>query len=85
MITDSLGLASRKAKTLLMRSRKYFVPVREIGNALCTRMRPSLEGSSGFSGWTRISRKRTPLLSWSLTPTAWQRTDGRAVWWVGEL
>ena len=32
-----------------------------------------------------MSKKRTPLFSCSFGPTAWQRTDGRALWQVGEL
>ena len=84
-MTVSLGLASRKENTVSVTCRKYLLPVREMGNALCTRMSPSSGGLSGLAGCTRMSRKRTPLFSWSFTLTAWQRTEGSAVWCVGEL
>lgn len=68
-----------------MRSRKYLVPVREMGKTLWTSTRPSLLGSSGLSGWTLMSKKRIPLSSCSGGEVAWQRTEGRALWQVGEL
>ena len=78
MIMLSLGLRSRKASISFTRSRKYFLPVTEMGKTLWTSKRPSLEGSSGVSGWTRISKKRTPFSSCSLGDTAWHLTEGKA-------
>lgn len=62
-------------------SGKYLMLVRDTGKTEWTRARVSLSVLTE----TRMSRKRTPFWSCSGTPTDWQRTEGRAVWHVGEL
>lgn len=44
-----------------------------------------LVGSVADSGCSRMSKKRIPLSSCSGGEADWQRTEGRALWQVGEL
>lgn len=70
IITVSVGFAVRKSKMWFTISRKYFRPANDTGKALCTNINPSWLTSPELSGWTLISRNRTPLLSCSFTDTA---------------